>query len=141
MRWLLCGALQLLVTTSAAAASAAAAPAASAQGVVFPGAMPGRQWALGARAHPSSLLTVHAMFRHRPSHVRRLEQALYSVSDPLSPQYGQHLTRAQIRRLLPISLEAIATVQGFFSGQRATESTLSMYKDVLSVTLSVTVSI
>jgi tripeptidyl-peptidase-1 len=59
-------------------------------------------WTRKARAAPSDALDMLLVVRRQ--NVDVLEKTLFEVSDPASPKYGKHLTKAQVDALTaPVS--------------------------------------
>lgn len=73
-------------------------------------------WSLGSRAATSDVITPIFMLRHEQAKLAALEDILYAVSTPGSPQYGKYLTRDEVAARLP-------PVEG------AQESTLAWLKE------------
>ncbi len=57
---------------------------------------PSLSWTKVGPALSNERMTVFAMMRHNKDDVAILEKKLYAVSDPRSPEYGHHLTLAEI---------------------------------------------
>jgi tripeptidyl-peptidase-1 len=58
-------------------------------------------WTLGSRAAESEMITPIFMLRHEKAQLAALEETLYSVSTPGSPEYGKYLTREEVAARLP----------------------------------------
>merc|ERR1719160_701581 len=58
-------------------------------------------WTLGNRAATSDVITPIFMLRHEQAKLAALEETLYAVSTPGSPQYGKFLTREEVAARLP----------------------------------------
>jgi len=92
-------------------------------------------WTLGARAHKSKTMTVHAMLKHNAEDVAKLEEILMQVSDPRSDSYGKHLSLEEVGKVTPIPSSRLAAVKKFFAG--AISSKLTPNKDILTAVLQV----
>merc|ERR1719160_1495087 len=58
-------------------------------------------WTLGNRAAKNDVITPIFMLRHEQAKLAALEESLYAVSTPGSPQYGKYLTREEVAARLP----------------------------------------
>ena len=94
-------------------------------------------WVRGGRADPA--LPMHLYFLLNLQHVGALEQRLLSTSDPASPAYGQHMTNAEVHRLVAPPPAAIRSVQEFLAvhmpARQAVASTPN--SDILKAVLTV----
>ena len=65
----------------------------------------------------------------KQQNLEQLEALFWAVSDPSSPQYGQHVTIDQLTELIAPTNEAVASVTSFLSEHGATELSLTMNRD------------
>jgi tripeptidyl-peptidase-1 len=72
-----------------------------------------------------------------PSRVLELERVLYSVSDPHTSSYGQHLSRERIAALLDVPPERSQNVLKFFREAGALNATVSPTRDGVHVIMKV----
>ncbi|ETW78234.1 serine protease S53 [Heterobasidion irregulare TC 32-1] len=71
------------------------------------------------------------------SDAQGLEGALYAVSTPGSPQYGQHLSKEEVEALVAPSSETLAAVNEWLSANNLTSSKASPAGDWLTVDTTV----
>ena len=94
-------------------------------------------WVQGPRANGDATMAVFVGLHVNPSRVRELERVLYSVSDPSSSSYGQHLSRERIAELLDVPPERTQNAIVFFREAGALNATLNPTRDGLHVTIKV----
>ena len=83
-------------------------------------------------------VTLNVMLRLETAATAGLQHALYAVSDPQSPEYGQHFTKAQIRDVLAVPQAQVDRVQAYFMRHGALETTMSPFNDIIRVRASAT---
>jgi tripeptidyl-peptidase-1 len=94
-------------------------------------------WALSATPARTQKMTVYLFLAHQPGAEARLQQTLEAVSDPNSPQYGQHLTMEEISSLLSPSYEHLALVDQWLSEHNVTQGSSTSPKDLVQLELTV----
>ncbi|KAI0769591.1 family S53 protease [Trametes elegans] len=94
------------------------------QGFVFSGAAP-----------PTTTLQLRLALTQ--SDIPGLHKALYDVSDPDSPHYGQHLTKAEVEKLVAPKPESVEAVNAWLKDNNITTSTNSPAGDWLAFSLPV----
>jgi hypothetical protein len=67
------------------------------------------QWTSTGRAAPDARIKLTFAIKQRSTDM--LERALYAVSDPASPYYGQHLSRQQVDEMVAPEPKSIAAVK------------------------------
>ena len=97
--------------------------------------LPSSEWRLDTTAPGANeTITVHVMMHHTPERLAALEKTLYAVSDPQSPQYGQHLSLDDLAKLTPIAPAAVNAVEKLFA--RAQSLKWNHNRDIAAVTLT-----
>lgn len=82
-------------------------------------------------------MTVYFMMKHSPEALATLEDTLYSVSDPDSPSYGQHLSLDELKELTAIAPEATSSVVEFLNDNGVTEMRSNHNEDIITATVTI----
>ena len=80
------------------------------------------------------------IFAVKQQNVPKLHDTLMAVATPTSPKYGQHLTNEEVHSLVAPSAEDVATVESFARDFGAAVKVVTPNRDMLSVTVNVSVA-
>lgn len=82
---------------------------------IVTGTMVPKRWAKSHRSPPETRLSLIVALRQNPRGVVALEEALWSIADPRSPRYSQHLSPREVARLVRPSNATIATAAAWLA--------------------------
>ena len=82
----------------------------------------------GTRVHP--LIQHQIVFAVQQNNANEIKRLLHEVSDPFSPTYGNHLTRAAIAKLTSNPTSAVA-IKSFLTEQGATIASETVYGEYI----------
>lgn len=91
-----------------------------------------RGWTRVSRADPATPITAHVFVKQ--TNTDELTRQLFAVSDPQSPQYGQHLTQQQVHDLVAPTAESVRVVLAWLAanGVPAASIKASPNSDILT---------
>ncbi|TFK83532.1 subtilisin-like protein [Polyporus arcularius HHB13444] len=91
--------------------------------------------------HPaSSESSVTLTLALPPTNIEGLHSALYDVSDPASPKYGKHLTKAEVEAFVAPKAESVKAVTDWLATHNLKPQVMSSSGDILRIELSVSVA-
>lgn len=93
-------------------------------------------WVVSERATVNDEVNVHVVLKHAPERVSLLEERLMDVSDPRSPDYGNHLTVEEVNNVLSLSPHVTYEVEQEISKYNVTDVKINKYGDILSLQLN-----
>merc|ERR1719262_2007598 len=93
-------------------------------------------WTLGSRAAEDDVITPIFMLRHEKAKLAALEESLYAVSTPGSPEYGKYLTREEVAARLPPIEGAQESVLTWLK-EHGVEGAMSPPGDMITATIPV----
>ncbi|KAJ7171419.1 family S53 protease [Mycena filopes] len=73
----------------------------------------------------------------KPNNISGLETALYAVSEPDSPQYGQHLNAEEVAEFVKPTDESLAAVTEWLSENDISSTAVTPAGDILQITIPV----
>ncbi|KAL7281195.1 hypothetical protein ACG7TL_004503 [Trametes sanguinea] len=85
----------------------------------------------------SSSTVLHLRMALVSNDIAGLEEALYSVSTPSSPRYGQHLTKQEVEQLVAPKADSVAAVNSWLAEHSINATTLTPAGDWLSFSATV----
>ncbi|KAJ3302537.1 hypothetical protein HDV03_004904 [Kappamyces sp. JEL0829] len=77
--------------------------------------------------------TMNLQIGLKQQNMEKLHQELLTVSDPKSPRYGQHLTKAQVESLVAPSAESVAAVTKWLHDNGISEYAFTSSKDYVTL--------
>lgn len=97
-------------------------------------------WTVGPRATGDESLTLHIFLAHEAENKAKLEQRLWSSSDPVSPSYGQHMKFEELNELMRPKPNALAVLRQWLVGVGVdfeSQVRVNPAQDILEVSLPV----
>ncbi|KAJ7749422.1 family S53 protease [Mycena metata] len=88
-------------------------------------------------APPRGFVELTLRIAIKPNNIAGLETALYSVSEPASPQYGQHLTAEEVSDFVKPTDESLSAVTAWLSENDNTSTAVTPAGDILQIVIPV----
>mmetsp|Transcript_39603 Transcript_39603/g.93323 ORF Transcript_39603/g.93323 Transcript_39603/m.93323 type:complete len:582 (-) Transcript_39603:209-1954(-) len=95
-------------------------------------------WTVQGRAPAEHMLEL--TFAVKQSHLEDLQDTLLRVSDPNSPDYGQHLSNDEVQALVAPAVEDVARITAYLDAHGVAAEAATPNKDLLRAKLTVAVA-
>lgn len=98
-----------------------------------------RNWVsseVAADTKATETMNVFFMMKHDADDIKTLEETLFAVSDPTNERYGQHLSLDELKKLTPISSDALDTVTSFLTDAGVKAFKPNHNEDIISATVT-----
>lgn len=93
----------------------------------------GPLWLDSCQCHDNDSVNMVMMMQHSPLQLSTFEKTLLAVSDPRSPDYGQHMTQADVTDLMAPPNEHLNAVLEWINAMGPINASVGVHTDIISV--------